>query len=191
MPANLAPLHGSTMSLNFLMCAPSAPSISEGRKNQEPDRNVPTNWLAPTFSHFRWSFKQGKGGFHVPFPHPLGVLPWATYSFWNNQSKGHFVKTGLHISEYFCFHFSHIFHIFYTGELHYCQEGMCVPICACADLCMQMEVWAWHRESFSSLSNLFTEAESHRWTHILPIPIQPSLAHESCIKWRACSALEL
>lgn len=112
------------------MCAPSGPGISENEwKNQELHKRAATKsdliLLSPI--SFQLEFQTGQRCVPCAMPMPCQSRPLCP--FWNNQPQSLFVKTSPHVGEYRCFHFSCIFH---TGKLHYCQEGMCVPMCACA-----------------------------------------------------------
>lgn len=118
------------------------------------------------------------------------------YPFWNNQPKSLFVKTSFRVSKHCCFHFSCIFHIFYIGKLHYCQEGthvpicacacqegMHVPICACTGVCKWVAAWGWHQESVSVTLQILD------WSRVLLMNLEFANTGES--RWPVCSRYPL
>lgn len=143
-----APSHVSITSLNLLICALSGTGISKNdRKNQEPNKYVATKSDLILLSSISLQLRvsnRAKLCSMCNFHDLSESVCWPLYPFWSNQPKSLFVKTSLHVSKYRCFHFSCIFHIFYIGKLHYCQEGMYVPICVCTGQeCINVPIYAY------------------------------------------------
>lgn len=153
------------------MRALSGPGISENdRKNQELHKHAATKsdliLLSPI--PFQLEFQTGQRCVPCAMPMPCQSLSIGRCTHFETINPRAFLSKQVFMSASTAVFIFPVF--FHTGKLHYCQEGMRVPMCACAQagVCKWVEAWGWHQKSFS-LSNLLTEAESRRWTQNLSI----------------------
>lgn len=128
-----APSHVSSTSLNFLMRALSGPGISENdRKNRELHKHAATKsdliLLSPI--SFRLEFQTAQRCVPCAMPLPCQSLSVGHCTHFEIINPKVFLSKQVFMSASTAVFIFPVF--FHTGKLHYCHEGMRVPMCACA-----------------------------------------------------------